>query len=77
MRVRCLVSEASPYWEYRRGLVYEVPDEQAKVLISMGKAEYADRKCPNCGHDLGEIPDLDRMAAPVEAAALRPAAKRG
>jgi hypothetical protein len=77
MRLRCLISEASPTWDYRVGVIYNVPDELAPNLLALGKFEVADRKCPHCGGDLGEQTETGTMASAPREAVLSRASKRG
>jgi hypothetical protein len=77
MRMRCLIAEASPSWEYRRGVVYNIPDDQVSMYLALGKFEIADRKCPHCGGSLGGDLDAAEMGATPESAAQTRAVKRG
>jgi hypothetical protein len=77
MRLRCLVSEAAPAWDYRVGIVYNIPDEIAPTLLANGKFEVADRKCPHCGGDLGELTETATLGSTgVQTATMPRASKR-
>ena len=76
MRVRCLISEAAPAWEYRAGQSYEIPEADALVLIALGKFELADKRCPHCGGELGGVEETAAMGAAPERATMPRAARR-
>ena len=77
MRVRCLVAEASQYWEYRPGAIYDVPDEVGRGLIAASKAELVITNCPHCGQDVTvEKLETATVGAAQETATLPRAARR-
>ena len=76
MRVRCLIPESAPAWSYEQGVVYDIPEADARMLISLGKFEISDRKCPHCGGSLEELAETAALGAASQTATLSRAAKR-
>jgi hypothetical protein len=77
-KMRCLVSEASQYWEYVRGRIYEIPEQEAARLIALGKFERVVTACPHCGGELGGTGlETATVGAAQEVAVLPRAGKRG
>lgn len=76
VKMRCLIAEASPYWEYNRGQIYDIPDDKVEMLLALKKFERADNRCPHCGGALGEIAEETAAMGGMPEVAVMPRAHK-